>query len=157
MSQYTPIERSEFVELYIQNQKSIILTQRAFRAKFPRQKPPDPKTIRALYTKFVSTGSLCNVTRGEIQRRARSKMNITAILKDLAENPNATVLQRADAFGISYKSMQRILRNDLNLRPFKVIRKTVGNQNWITLYRLASHFQFIITHFHVFAAVRFAS
>lgn len=36
MSQYTPIERFEIVELYIENKKSIILNQRAFRAKFPK-------------------------------------------------------------------------------------------------------------------------
>lgn len=120
MSQYTPIERSDIVELYIENQKSIILTQRAFRAKFPRKEAPDPKTIRALYSKFKSSGVLSNVSRGTIQRRARSNTNITIAQDLLEENPNLSTERGAQALGISKRSMRRILRIDLQMFPYKI-------------------------------------
>lgn len=110
MSKYTPIERSDIVELYIENQKSIVRTQRAFRRKFPRQKPPDPKTIRTLYSKFISTGNLNDVLRLTIHRRARCNVNIALVRDDVARNPNFSIARRATSLGLSYASLKRILR-----------------------------------------------
>ena len=120
MSQYTLIELSDIVELYYENHKSIILTQRKFRAKFPRKKAPNPNTIRALYSKFKSSGILSNVSRGTIQRRARSDTNITIAQDLLEENPNLSTTRGAQALGNSQSSMQRILRFDLKLFPYKI-------------------------------------
>lgn len=120
MSQYTPIERTEIVELYTKNQNSIILTQRAYRAKYPKRKAPDPKTIRALYSKAKSSGSLDNMSHSTRKRRARSNINITKVRERLAENPNVSIRSHAEALGISYSSLRRILQSDLNLTPHKV-------------------------------------
>lgn len=120
MANYTPIERFKIVELYIENQKSIILTQRKFRAKFPRRNAPDPKTIRALYSKFKSSGSVRDVLRPIIARRARSNTNITIVQDLMAEEPNVSNRRRAQVLGISTSSMRRILRFDLRAFPYKM-------------------------------------
>lgn len=120
MPQYTPIERADIVELYIENQKSIVLTQRAFRTKFPKRKVPNPKTIRAFYSKFKSTGVLSNVPRPIIERRARSNTNIIIAQDLVAESPNVSIRRRAQAVGVSKSSLQRILRLDLQMFPYKI-------------------------------------
>lgn len=120
MAQYTPAERSDIVELYIENKKSITLTQRKFRAKFPRKSVPDPKTIRALYAKFISTGVLSNVPRSIIARRARSNTNINMVRDHVEKYPNLSIRQRSTALGLNAASLQRILKDDLKLVPHKV-------------------------------------
>jgi hypothetical protein len=120
MAQYTPAERFVIVELYIENRKSIVLTQRKFRAKFPRRKAPDPRTIRDLYKKISSTGSLHNVPCPIKPRRARSNTNITIAQDLLEEDPNLSTRRGAQALGISRMSMQRILHIDLELFPYKI-------------------------------------
>lgn len=120
MSQYTPAERSDIVDLYIENQNSIISTQRKFRAKFPERTAPTASTIRALYAKFKSGVGLGNVRRGTIQRRARSSTNITIAQDLLAESPNVSTSRHAQTLGISRSSMRRILRLDLGLSPQKI-------------------------------------
>lgn len=120
MASYTPAERFVIVELYIENQKSIILTQRKFRAKFPRRKAPDPRTIRALYSKLASAGTLHNVPCPNKPRRARSNTNITIAQDLLEENPNLSTRRGAQALGISKSTMQRIFRDDLTLYPYKI-------------------------------------
>lgn len=120
MANYTPIERFKIVELYIENQKSIILTQRKFRAKYPQRKAPDPKTIRALYKKIESSGSLHDVSPPIRQRRARSNTNITIAQDLLEEDPNLSAARGAQALGISKSSMRRVFRLDLKLLPYKI-------------------------------------
>lgn len=120
MPNYTLAERSEIVELYIQNQKSIVLTQRAYRRKYPQYKAPEPATIRAIYSKFTSTGDLSNVKRTTIARRARSEANINAVRDHIEKYPNLSIPQRAEALGLGKTSLQRILKDDLKLVPHKV-------------------------------------
>lgn len=120
MSQYTTIERSDIVELYIKNQKSIVLTQRAYRAKYPRRKAPEAKTIRSLYSKFTTSGDLRNVHRQTIKRRARSDTNIALVREHVAKNPNFSIRDCAMALSMSRSSLQRILKDDLKLMPYKV-------------------------------------
>lgn len=117
---YTPAERSEIVELFIQSKKSIVLTQRAYRRKYPRQKAPEPKTIRAIYSKFTSTGDLSDVKRQTKARRARSDANINAVRDHVAKYPDLSLPRRATALGLATTSLQRILKYDLKLVPHKV-------------------------------------
>ena len=120
MSRHTPAERFQILELYIQNQYSIVLTQRAFRAKFPKKKAPDPKTIRGLYSKIKSTGTLTNVPCSVKTRRARSNTNITIAQDLLEEDPNLSAARGAQALGISKSSMRNILHVDLKMFPYKI-------------------------------------
>ena len=91
MANYTPIERFKIVELYIENKKSIDLTQRAFHAKFPQQKTPDPEIIRALYSQIKSTGSLIDVLSPIKQHKVQSNRNINIAQDYVVENPNVRI------------------------------------------------------------------
>ena len=48
MEQYTPRERSEIVEIYIQQNKSIVKTQRAFKKLKNVKSEPSKHTIKRL-------------------------------------------------------------------------------------------------------------
>ncbi|XP_018315542.1 uncharacterized protein [Mycetomoellerius zeteki] len=54
MEQYTPPQRAVIVQLYIQNNFSIVKTQRAYRAKYRVKKAPSDHTIRHLHQKFLA-------------------------------------------------------------------------------------------------------
>lgn len=48
MNHLTPKERAEIVTLYIENSRSIVLTQRAYRRKYRGRQVPSDNTIRRL-------------------------------------------------------------------------------------------------------------
>ena len=60
MEQYTPRERSEIVEIYIQQNKSIVKTQRAFKKLKNVKSVPSKNTIKRLYEKFSTGEALSN-------------------------------------------------------------------------------------------------
>ena len=90
MEQYTPKERAEIVQLYIQNNFSIVLTQRAFRKKNKVKSAPVKNTIKSLYAKFVNTGSLSNASHASRQRTSRSDKNIEAVRASIEETPTTS-------------------------------------------------------------------
>ena len=53
MEQYTPKQRAEIVQLYIENKFSIVLTKRAWKNKNKVKTSPGDNTIRRLYAKFM--------------------------------------------------------------------------------------------------------
>ena len=55
MTQYTPKERAEIVAFYIENNRSIVKTVRAYRQKYGRNSAPSDNTIRSL-VKNLSNG-----------------------------------------------------------------------------------------------------
>lgn len=125
MDRYTLAERSDIVELYIENKKSIVRTQRAFRAKYPRRKAPGSKTIRANYSKFMSNGNLCDISPQVRQRKGRSAENIALVKKDVEEFPDLSLHCRSAKLGISFGTLQRILKHDLKLLAHKVNNREI--------------------------------
>ena len=60
MEQYTPRERSEIVEICIQQNKSIVKTLRAFKKLKNVKSAPSKNTIKRLYEKFSTGEALSN-------------------------------------------------------------------------------------------------
>ena len=87
MEQYTPKQRAEIVQLYIQNNFSIVLTKRAWKNKNKVKTSPGDNTIRRLYAKFISSGSVGNASHLSRQRPRRSDENIGAVRASVAETP----------------------------------------------------------------------
>ena len=81
MQQYTPRERSEIVEIYIQQKKSIVKTQRAFKNLKNVRSAPSKNTIKRLYEKFSTGEALSNPKRPNKSRPRRSAENIANIPK----------------------------------------------------------------------------
>ena len=60
MEQYTPRERSQIVEIYIQQNKSIVKTQRAWRKINKVKSAPSANTLYRLYERFSTGEALTN-------------------------------------------------------------------------------------------------
>lgn len=120
MEHYTPKQRAEIVKFYFQNNSSVTLAQRAYRAKYRGKKVPSAKTIRKLVTKFNKSGSLATFTPKVKPRPRRSNEVIDAVRSDVQDHPNTSYRRRAQEFGLSPTTLRRILRVDLRLFPYKM-------------------------------------
>ena len=58
MSQYTPKECAKIEGFYIENNRSIVKTVRAYRKKYGRNSAPSDNTIRSLVKNFFEYGSV---------------------------------------------------------------------------------------------------
>ena len=79
IEQYTSRERSEIVEIYIQQNKSILKTQLAFKKLKNVKSAPSKNTIKRLYEKFSTGEALSNPKRPNKSRPRRSAENIAAV------------------------------------------------------------------------------
>lgn len=120
MERYTPEERGIIVTAYLTNFRSVVLTQREFRRQFPHRSPPCARTIKRLAERLVQTGSTRDVARSGRPRNARSIENVAAVAEDVQESPQTSTRQRCTQFGISRRSLRRILVEDLKMFPYKV-------------------------------------
>ena len=72
MYRHTPQERAEIVSLYIENNRSAVLTQRAYRRKYPHRTAPTSVTIRRLASNFFEHGSVADRQQHPKPRPRRS-------------------------------------------------------------------------------------
>nr|CAI5831001.1 unnamed protein product [Callosobruchus analis] len=71
--------------LYIENTRSVVLTQPAYGGKYRGQKPCD-NTIRCLLSNFVEHGTVRDRQRTIHQRPRRSNKVIEAVRESVAQN-----------------------------------------------------------------------
>ena len=84
MSQYTPKERAEIVAFYIENNRSIVKTVRAYRKKYGRNSAPSDNTIRSLVKNFFEYGSVATRQRPIRSRPRRSDEVLEAVRDSVA-------------------------------------------------------------------------
>ena len=120
MEQYTPRERSEIVEIYIQQNKSIMRTQRAFKKLKNVKSAPSKNTIKRLYEKFSTGEALSNPKRPNKSRPRRSAENIAAVRASVERSPRTSQKRRSQQLRMARSTLQRIIRVDLHLFPYKI-------------------------------------
>ena len=108
MYRHTPQERAEIVSLYIENNRSAVLTQRAYRRKYPHRTAPTSVTIRRLASNFFEHGSVADRQQHPKPRPRRSNENIEAVRKSVAENPNVSYRRRSQQLNISGTTLRGI-------------------------------------------------
>ncbi|CAH2014520.1 unnamed protein product [Acanthoscelides obtectus] len=88
MNHYTPKQRAEIVTMYIENRRSIVLTQRAYRRKYRGKQAPSDNTTRSLIVKIPfnnDQGVLMNcLKRSETALPRTQKCRIVTALSILA-------------------------------------------------------------------------
>ena len=119
MEKFSTKQRIKIIELYLENQRSIILTQRAYRWHYNVRQAPNQSTIDRLVERFGQQGSVSNLPRTGRQRSVRTAENIAFVEDSIAENPGTSTRRRATQIGMSRRSLQRILR-ELHLFPYKI-------------------------------------
>ena len=91
MEQYTPRERSEIVEIYIQQNKSIVKTLKLKNVK----SAPSKNTIKRLYEKFSPGEALSNPKRPNKSRPRRSAEKIAAVRASVERSPRTSHKRRS--------------------------------------------------------------
>lgn len=83
MDRFTPKQRAEIVTLYIENSRSIVLTQRAYRKKYRGKKAPSDNTIRRFVSNFFEHGTVGD-RQHAVHQRPRPENNCLG--RDLRKN-----------------------------------------------------------------------
>ena len=77
------------------------------------------KTVYNVWKQFQDTGTFSSKPIPGRKRSIRTKNVISAVKKKMIRNPQRSVRKIAKEAGISRSSMQRIVKEDLQLRPYK--------------------------------------
>lgn len=120
MERYTPQERGIIVSIFLTNNRSVVLAQRAFRRRLPNRVAPTGQTFRRLAARLEQTGTTKDLAGRGRHRTGRSAENIAAVAADIAETRETSTRRRATQLGITRRTLQRILVKDLHMFPYKV-------------------------------------
>lgn len=120
MFQLSNDERVKLVDFYWST-KSIVQTQRKFKAHFGKRSAPTRKTILRVCESFIKDASVLNRNKCNSGRK-KSKRTPTVIkmVKDVIErDPSKSTRKVAQEVGTSHTTVRKILKKDLQLKPYK--------------------------------------
>ena len=120
--QLTQEQRVFVVSIFLQTNSVADVVQR-FQERFPERQAPTGKTVRNVVRKFQTHGTVKNLNSGNSGRRKTvcSAENIELVRAALEENPTLTT--RRNGLNISQKSVNRIIRKEINWFPYKIRRR----------------------------------
>ena len=120
MPQFTTEERIFVVHAFHESHRNYNLVIQQFRERFPQTRPLNREAIRQIVTKFQTYGVILNRNAhnsGRL-RSGRSAENIELVQRMVENNPRVSCLQNAS--GLPRSTFWRILRYDLNWRPYTI-------------------------------------
>ena len=86
MEQYSIEQRAQIVELYFSNQRSIVLTQRAYRRYFKVRVGPSESTINRLVANFRQRGAVRNLPGAGRRLTVHTDDNIELVHRSIRED-----------------------------------------------------------------------
>ncbi len=117
-------ERAFLVMTYFLSNRNLNKTRTEFGKCFNvhSRKWPTKSVIQHLVRKFEATGSALDDKRGKVcaKQSARTQANIGTAQEILKATPQMSLNQAAQELGVSYSMVQRIVREDLGLHPYKL-------------------------------------
>jgi len=105
------------------------LVQRAWRSKFKVKKAPTHSYIKSLYEKFKKTGYVADLPKkypSKAVKREKTKEKIESLVN---EKQAVTIRKAAQEADISCSLARLILKDDLNLKPYKIQETFKLNDN----------------------------
>ena len=117
---WTPKEIAYIVEEYFIGQRSIIVAQRKFRQRFGKQEALSRKVILRAVTNFRMTGDASKRKSPGRHRTSRNAENCGGVKKAITQSPSKSTRRLAQQVNIPRTSVNRILKQDLRLYPYKV-------------------------------------
>lgn len=124
MARWSVQHRSFAVEAFFRNNDSFAATRRAFRTHFnlaPRATLPNNRSISKWVEHFRLHG---NVLPKNISTRVPTVVtpeNVDRVRVSVEESPRRSTRKRAQALGISRRSLQTILAKHLKFHPYKIV------------------------------------
>lgn len=125
---YTLAERIELVIIYGETGREFKRTCQVFHERNGDRPLPSTSTVKRLIEKFRLTGSVGRKKYSQRERPSTGEENTINILACVAAVPVMSIPTRAQAAGMSYSSVQRILaRNKLHGYKVKRVQGLYGN------------------------------
>src|ERR1700729_1872081 len=121
MAKYALQERLVIIQKFYENRRSFVNTYRALRENFGVNNRPPLLAIRRIVEKFENNFTLHDVKTPRRHRNARTVENIAAVRASVAVDPNLSIPRRAQELRIKQTTTWRILKEDLNLHPYKIV------------------------------------
>ena len=117
---YSKKERSEIVELFILSSYSYARFGRKYRAGKFKVKYPSSATVRRFLKRFREAN--LEIKRLVQDEPAISEEKIEEIKEHVDEYPEISLRRRFQVFYMPFKSMWRIFKQKLKLKPFKITK-----------------------------------
>lgn len=110
-----------FIAAWYECFQSVVTVKRKFREKFGKNaKLPVHNTIKAIHTKLSKSGEPDDRPRMGRPISSRSDENISVVSAHITAHPETSQRRTSISLGMSKTTIQRILRQDLQLRPYKI-------------------------------------
>ena len=132
MPQLTIIQRTKIIEFWHQTQ-SVVQVQRMYRGFFNTANAPDRNTIRRTGWNSVQ----CELGHSGRPRSGRSVEHVDAVRELVVRSPRKSIRRLSAEANIHRSSVQRILRADLHVFPYKI-----QSQNELTPQQMTKRFEF---------------
>lgn len=123
MERFTGADRAFCVREFYRNNDSATIARRKFR-EYQNLRNfkdiPSVQTIKNWVIKFEESGSTLDKQRSGRPRTSRTEENIDVVKHSIRENPTQSTRKRSSALNLPRTSLQRILKKDLHLHPYKI-------------------------------------
>jgi len=120
-----PQHRAFVVEtFFFKNGESVTVTHRQFRLHFNvslHGRIPSRNTILLWVHNFRTTASATKKKQGGSARTVRTPENVEAVRNAVEQNPRRSAVRHAQALRLSDITVRRILHQDLNFHPYKLM------------------------------------
>ncbi len=124
MSEWKAVERAFVLESFFKCGESYIKTIRAFRRKFkiaPRKPVPSKNTVKLWVKNFREKGILRKSKPPGLPRSSRTPENIERVRNAFQKSPRRSLRKHAANLGLKPTTVRRILHDDLNYHPYKLL------------------------------------
>ena len=110
------INERVFLVLQYAKLESVTLVQRSWKKEYNTRSAPDGKTIKAIYDKFCTTGSVEDLYRDGRPKKLEAASQCIAKIE---QRPSVSLRKLASQTGVSHMSVQRYLHAE-GLKPYKI-------------------------------------
>lgn len=120
MERYTVPQRVFLVRSYYENGCSPAAAARKARSKYGKHLSLGLNTVKRLVQKFEATGSVEDKKAPGPPVTVRTEENIGRVQESVNQNPRTSTRRRAQELEISRRSLQRVLKKELHVHPYKI-------------------------------------
>lgn len=120
MKNYTIKQRVSIVKTYYENGSSISNTRRKLCQEFGLKNVPSINCIRNVIMKFEEFGVVTDIPKCGRPQNVRIPENIAKVRESVESNPGISIRRRSQELDISQTSLQRILKLELHMKPYKI-------------------------------------
>ena len=131
MEQWGLEHRAFFVETFFKNGDSITVTQRKFRLHFNvarHGRIPSRNTILLWVHNFRTKASATKKKQGGYAQTVRTPVNVETVRNAVEQSPRRSAARHAQALRLSDTTVRRMLHQDLNYHPYKLVLVQELNQ-----------------------------